>query len=218
VDLPIMSTEPPTERVRAVYERFADRYDRIVSLWDRVLSLQEARRWIASRAIGDVLEVGVGTGLNLPFYSPDIRLTGVDLSAAMLRHARRRITELEITVDLVEGDAQALPFRRDRFDTVVFGLCLCSIPDDRGAVAEGVRVLKPGGRMLVLEHVRSTSAVVRAGQRLIEPLSIRVQADHLLREPIDHLRVEGMQVDEVRRWAMGIMERAFAHKPGDDDR
>jgi SAM-dependent methyltransferase len=127
--------------------------------------------------------------------------------------ARRRASQTEIKVTLCEADAQDLPFLADQFDTVVFALCLCSIPDDRRAVAEGVRVLKRGGRILMLEHVRSTLAIVRAVQHVVEPLSVRFQADHLLGEPTDHLRAEGMHIDEVRRWALSIMARVFAHKP-----
>ena len=97
--------------------------------------------------------------------------------------------------------AQATEFPSHRFDTVVFNLCLCSIPGDRQAVAEGVRVLKPGGRMLLLEHVQSPARIVRAGQRLLEPAFIRLQADHLTREPLEHLRSEGMEIEEVHRWA-----------------
>ena len=209
-----MPSEPTTARVRTYYERFAPRYDRSVRFWDRLLSIPEGRRWVASRARGDALEIGVGTGLNLPFYGPDVRLTAVDLSAAMLSEARRRAAELGREVDLREADAQTLEFASDRFDTVLFSLCLCSIPDDRRAVAEGVRVLKPGGRMLLLEHVRSPSWVVRSGQRLIEPLTLRFQTDHLTREPLEHLRAEGMEIDEVHRWAWAIMERVSARKPG----
>jgi len=205
--------EPTTERVRSYYEGFAQRYEKSGRFWERLLSMEPGRRWVASNAKGDVLEIGVGTGMNLPFYGPDVRLTGVDLSPAMLAEARRRAGELGREVDLREGDAQALEFPADRFDTVVFSLCLCSIPDDRRAVAEGVRVLKPGGRMLLLEHVRSPSRVVRAGQRLVEPLTIRFQADHLTREPLEHLRAEGMRIGEVYRWAWGIMERVSARKP-----
>jgi ubiquinone/menaquinone biosynthesis C-methylase UbiE len=131
----------------------------------------------------------------------------------MLAEARRRASELDRAVDLREADAQSLEFPRDRFDTVVFSLCLCSIPDDRLAVAEGVRVLRPGGRLLLLEHVRSPSPVVRAGQRLFEPLAVRFQADHLTREPLEHVRAEGMQIEEVHRWGWGIMERVSARKP-----
>ncbi|HEX9311542.1 MAG TPA: methyltransferase domain-containing protein, partial [Actinomycetota bacterium] len=127
--------------------------------------------------------------------------------------AHRRVAELGREVELREGDAQALEFADDRFDTVVFSLCLCSIPDDRRAVAEGMRVLKSGGRMLLLEHVRSPSPVVRAGQRLVEPLTLRFQSDHLTREPLEHVRSEGMEIEEVHRWAWGIMERVSARKP-----
>ncbi len=175
--------------------------------------MEAERRWVASNARGDVLEIGVGTGLNLRFYGADVRLTGVDLSPAMLAEARRRAADLGREVDLREADAQALEFPDGRFDAVVFSLCLCSIPDDRRAVAEGVRVLKPGGRMLLVEHVRSPSPGVRAGQRLVEPLFLRFQADHLTREPLDHVRAEGLAIEEVHRWAWGIMERVSAGKP-----
>jgi len=195
------------------YQRLAPKYDRSLRFWERILSIPEARRWIGGQANGEVLEIGVGTGLNLPFYSPDVQLTGADLSPAMLALARQRAAELGREIDLREGDAQALQFPADSFDTVVFGLSLCSIPDDRGAVAEGVRVLKPGGRMLLLEHVRSPSPIVRAGQRLVEPLSVRFQADHLTREPLEHVRAQGMEIEELRRWAWGIMERVSARKP-----
>ena len=208
--LPVVPKELTTERVRTYWERFAPRYDRSIWFWERVLKMPEGRRWVASRASGDVLEIGVGTGLNLPLYGPDVRLTAVDLSPAMLAQARRRASVLGRDVDLREGDAQALDFDDSRFDTVVFSLCLCSIPDDRKAVAEGVRVLKPAGRILLLEHVQSPSRIVGAGQRLVDPLSLRFQADHLTREPLEHVKAEGLQIEEVHRWAWGIMERVSA--------
>jgi ubiquinone/menaquinone biosynthesis C-methylase UbiE len=144
----IVPKQPTTERVRSYYQRFAPRYERKGRFWERVLSMEPGRRWVASKATRDVLEVGIGTGMNLPFYGPDVRLTGVDLSPAMLAEARRRAADLGREVDLREADAEALEFPHGQFDTVVFSLSLCSIPDDRRAVAEGVRVLKPGGRML----------------------------------------------------------------------
>src|SRR5207245_10861896 len=105
--------------------------------WERILAIPGGRRWIGARASRDVLEIGVGTGLNLPFYGADAGVTGVDLSPAMLAQARKRAAELGRDMDLREGDAQVLEFPDERFDTVVFGLSLCSIPDDRKAVAEG---------------------------------------------------------------------------------
>jgi ubiquinone/menaquinone biosynthesis C-methylase UbiE len=209
---PLVPKDPTTDRIRAFYERLAPRYDRGMRMSERLMSVEGGRKWVTARAAGDVLEIGVGTGLNLPFYAPDVRLTGIDLSAAMLSEARKRADSLGLDMDLCEGNAEALEFSDGQFDTVIFSLCLCSIPDDRKAVAEGVRVLKSGGRLLLLEHVRSPSRVVRTGQRMIEPLTLRFQADHLTREPLTHVVNEGLEVEEVHRWAWGIMERASAVK------
>jgi ubiquinone/menaquinone biosynthesis C-methylase UbiE len=203
----------PSDRVRQYYDRLAPRYDRSIRFCDRLLSVDEGRRWVTSQATGDVLEIGVGTGLNLPLYERTLRIMGVDLSEAMLAEARARAAAIGRDVDLRQGNAEALDFPGDRFDTVVFSFCLCSIPDDRKAVAEGVRVLKPGGRVLLLEHVRSPSRVVSFGQRLAEPLALRLQADHLIREPLVHLQAESLRIESVHRWAWGIMERASARKP-----
>ncbi len=208
-----MPREPTNDTVRAYYQRLAPTYDRSLRLFERLLKIEPARRSVAAEAAGEVLEIGVGTALNLPFYGPEVRLTGVDLSPAMLALARARAAEIGREVDLREADAQRLEFPDDRFDTVVFSLCLCSIPDERRAVAEGIRVLKPGGRMLLLEHVRSPSWFVRTGQRALEPLVVRFQADHLTREPLEHLTSNAMVIDDVHRWGWGIMERVSARKP-----
>ncbi|MGH2651629.1 MAG: class I SAM-dependent methyltransferase, partial [Actinomycetota bacterium] len=94
-----------TRRVRAVYTKLAGRYDRIIRLWDRVLGLEDDRRWICSRACGDVLEIGIGTGTNLPFYPAGVRITGIDVTPAMLDVAQRRAARLHLSVDLRVGDA-----------------------------------------------------------------------------------------------------------------
>jgi ubiquinone/menaquinone biosynthesis C-methylase UbiE len=101
------------------------------------------------------------------------------------------------------------------FDTVVCTLGLCTIPDARRALTEARRVLRPGGQLLLLEHVRSPSAGVRAAQRLLDPLWVRFQADHLLREPLEHLQAEGFQVEHLERSKLGIVERIAARRAGD---
>ena len=110
------------------------------------------------------------------------------------------------------ADAQALPFPDEAFDTVVMTLLLCTIPDDHEAVAEASRVLRPCGRLLLLEHVRSPVMPVRAVQRALHPLSVRFQADHLLREPLDHLEDAGLEVERLERSKWGIVERLSARK------
>jgi ubiquinone/menaquinone biosynthesis C-methylase UbiE len=201
-----------TERVLRFYEKDAHTYDREMNFFDRLL-FAGGREWVCSRAEGEVLEIAIGTGRNLPHYPDHVRLTGIELSPAMLELARARAGELGREVDLRVGDAQALDFPDESFDTVVSTLSLCTIPDDRAAVAEGRRVLRPGGRFLLLEHVRSPLLPVRFGERLLDPLSVRFQADHLLREPLEHLHAEGFTVEQVERSKLGIVERVAARKP-----
>jgi len=207
---PVMSGE--TERVRRIYDESAGRYDRQIGFFERLL-FGGGREWVCSRARGEVLEVAVGTGRNLPFYPKEVRLTGVELSPAMLEVARARAQELGVEADLRVGDAQALPFPDDAFDTVVMMLSLCTIPDDRRAVAEASRVLKTDGHLLLLEHVRSPVLPVRAVQRVLDPLFARFQADHLLREPLDHLQDASLEVERLERSKWGIVERVSARKP-----
>jgi ubiquinone/menaquinone biosynthesis C-methylase UbiE len=201
-----------TERRRRIWEREAPRYDRMIVLWEKIL-FGEGRRWVCSRAQGEVLEVAIGTGRNLAFYPEGVRLTGIDLSPAMLDLARERARELGMEVDLREGDAQDLPFPDESFDTVVCTLSLCNIPDDRKAVTEMKRVLRPGGRLLLLDHVRAASGLGRAVQRALEVVTVRLEGDHLLRRPLEHVRAEGFRIEERERYKLGIVERLAARKP-----
>ena len=202
-----------TERVQRLYDEAAGKYDRFIGIPERVL-FGDGRRWICSQAHGEVLEIAVGTGRNLPCYPADTRVTGIDLSPAMLDVARERARERGGEIDLRVGDAQALDFRDERFDTVIFTLALCTIPNPRQAVAEARRVLRPGGRLLLLEHVRSPHRAVRMAQRLLDPLTVRFQGDHLLREPLDYAEAEGFQIEQLERSKWGIVERLVARKPG----
>lgn len=168
--------------------------------------------WVCSQAIGDVLEVGAGTGRNLAWYPPGVRLTGIDISPGMLDIARQRRDAAGLDADLRVGDAQRMEFSDHCFDTVLATLSLCSIPDDAAAVTEMARVLRPGGRLLLLEHVASPRPIVRGGQRLMEPLFVRLQGDHLLRRPEEQVAAAGLCVDQLLRSAWGITVRLAAHK------
>jgi ubiquinone/menaquinone biosynthesis C-methylase UbiE len=206
-------TAAETERVRAVQDKQAPKYDRQISFFERVL-FGDGRAWVCSQARGRVLELACGTARNLPFYPADVELTGIELSPQMLAIARQRAERLGHPADLRLGDVQALDLPDERFDTVACTLGFCTIPDTRAAAAEAFRVLRPGGQLLLLEHVRSPIAIVRAGQTLLEPLAVRFEADHLVREPMDYLPGVGFEIDEVERSKWGIVERLRAHKPG----
>jgi len=209
-----MSTAPykdrETEEAHRLWEKQARTYDLSMSLWEKVL-FRGDRAWVCSKARGAVLEIAVGTGLNLPHYPDAVRLTGIDLSEEMLDRARSRARDLGREVDLRVGDAQALEFPGDSFDTAVSTFSLCSVPDYRKAIAEMRRVLRPGGQVLLAEHVRSDKGVVRVIERILELVS---RGDHYLRQPLDGLRAEGFIIDALDRRRAGFVQRIAAHKRG----
>ena len=208
-----------TERVRRIQDKEAPRYDRNMGFFERML-FAGGREWACSQVDGAVLELAFGTGRNLPYYPADVRLTGIELSPEMLEIGKKRAEELGRDVELRIGDAQALAFEDQSFDTAIITFGLCTIPDDRGALTEAQRVLRSGGRLVLLEHVRSPSLVVRAVQRVLDPLSVRFAADHLLRDPLDYLGNVGFEIESVERLKWGIVERVVARKPEvrDDER
>jgi ubiquinone/menaquinone biosynthesis C-methylase UbiE len=201
------------DRLRRYWDRHSRYYDRSIGFFDRI-AFGESRAWICSHATGDVLEVAIGTGLNLPHYPSEVRLTGVDWSPAMLAQARRRAKQLGRTVTLGQGDAESLAFLDGSFDTVVCTLSLCAIPDDRRAVAEMIRVLRPGGRLLLLDHVAGSAGPVRAIQRLLELVTVPLGGEHLLRRPLQHVQTAGLEIERHDRFKLGIVERLTARKPG----
>lgn len=200
------------QRLQRLWDKQAGRYDRQMDFWERRL-FGDTREWVCRQASGAVLEVAIGTGLNLEHYPDRIQLTGVDLSPAMLALARRRADRLGRGVDLREGDAQRLDFPDAAFDTVVCTFSLCSIPDDRRSVAEMVRVLRPGGRLLLADHVASTAWPVRALQWLMERVTVPFAEEHFRRRQIGHVRDAGLAIEQHERFKLGLIERLTARKP-----
>jgi ubiquinone/menaquinone biosynthesis C-methylase UbiE len=201
-----------TERIRRIYDRSAGRSSSAPPSGNRAV------RWLCSQAEGETLEIGIGRGRTLPFYSPHVRLSAIELSGASLAIAAKHARDLGLGVSFLEGDAAALPYPDAHFDTVVFCMVLCTIPDDRGAVAEAARVLRPGGRLLLLEHVRSPNTLLRGLERLFDPISVRRMGDHLVREPLEHVLAAGLEVEFLRRGWFGVEERLIARKPESSDR
>jgi len=177
--------------------------------------LGRGREWATALARGDVLELAVGTGLNLPAYSTSTRVLGVDLSEQMVSMARERIVEhgLGDRARVAVGDVQALDLSNESFDTVVSTYTFCTIPEPQAAAREAFRALRPGGRFLLVEHGRSVNRVVYTAQRALDPLFVRFQADHITRDPVPYVEETGFHVDEVHRNTMGIVFRVAATKP-----
>ncbi len=207
-----MASTGERDRLRRYWDRHSRSYDRDMRFFDRI-AFGQSRAWICAQATGDVLEVAIGTALNLPYYPAEVRLTGIEWSPAMLAHARRRAEQLGRAVTLREGDAQALPFPDGSFDTVVCTLSLCAIRDDQRAVGEMIRVLRPGGRLLLLDHVAGSAWPVRAVQRLLELVTVPIGGEHFLRRPLRHVQAAGLDIECHDRFKLGIVERLTARKP-----
>jgi ubiquinone/menaquinone biosynthesis C-methylase UbiE len=206
-----MARSPNLDRLRRQWDRRSAGYDKWMDRAERLFG--DTRAWVCEQATGEVLEVAVGTGLNLGLYPEQTTVTGIDLSPAMLDRARKRAAELGREVDLRVGDAQRLEFENASFDTVVCTFGLCAVPDDRGVVDEMVRVLRPGGLLLLADHVVSTSAPIRAFQSLLELYSVRVENEHFRRRPIEHVMAAGLAILRHDRFRKGIVERLAARKP-----
>lgn len=163
--------------------------------------------------VGKVLEVGIGTGATMRHYRAGVELTGIDLSPGMLSVARTNAARLGLDADLREMDAERLEFADHSFDAVVFTLCLCTIPDPETAIREGMRVCRPGGRMIFLEHVRSNLAPVVALQWLISLVTVPTQNDHWNRPTSELVRACGVRVTSERRWLLGIFDLLIGEAP-----
>ena len=199
---------------RRVYAKEAPKYDREADLIERWLFGTEHRGWACSQATGDTLEVAIGTGLNLPHYPERVRLMGIDLSPEMLALAEARGKELGRRLRLTEGDAQDLPFADGSFDTVVCTYALCSVPDDAAAIAEMHRVLKPGGRLILVDHIRSSVMPIFWLQWLYEFIPRRTKGEYATRRPSVHVLAPDFQIQSRDRLRAGIIERLAAVKPG----
>jgi ubiquinone/menaquinone biosynthesis C-methylase UbiE len=204
--------ETLTAKQRRVWDKSAPSYDKQIAFFERIW-FGGGREWLGERARGRVLEVAIGTGRNLAHYPAAVTVTGIELSSAMLGIARSRAAELGIDANLVEGDAQALPFEDNSFDTVVCALSLCSIPDPAAAINEMKRVLVPGGRLLLLDHIGSTWPPIYAGQWLLGQLTRRSAGEHFTRRQLPLVRAAGFQIAETERLKAGSIERIHAVKP-----
>jgi ubiquinone/menaquinone biosynthesis C-methylase UbiE len=210
--MPSQVSDKRAARLRRYWDNHARNYDKQIAFWERRL-FADGRQWVCAQAEGDVLEVAIGTGRNLPHYPEGVRLTGIEFSPGMLELARRQAERLGLDVDLRLGDAQALDFPDASFDTVVCTLSLCAIPDERQAVAEMRRVLRPGGRLLLLDHVAAAPRWVRAIQWLLERVTIPLGEEHLLRRPLLVVQAKGFEIQRRERAKLGIVERLAARKP-----
>lgn len=179
---------------------FAAVYDRMSAASERD-GLRAHRIALLTDATGDVLEVGGGTGANLPFYGDRVRsLTITEPEKPMVRRLERRIRDLSSDAKLLRAPAEDLPFEDASFDVVVSTLVLCTVDDQPRALRELRRVLRPGGRLLFMEHVRSDDPKLARWQDRMLPLNVRIACGcHCNRPTLDSIRGAGFELTRLER-------------------
>ena len=196
----IATNEAPTKSDSGVTATIQHRYDRQAALYD----LREApmelfvgrwrrRLWRQIPPGSRVLEVGVGTGKNMRHYPPGASVTAVDFSPKMLARAVRRARRLRIDVELALMDAQAMAFRDGAFDVIVATCVFCSVPDPLRGLREVARVLRPDGRVLLLEHMRSRLPVLGRCMDWLNPLSVWLQGVNINRDTLGNVEKAGLR-------------------------
>lgn len=215
-----LSARAPAKRIDdAATALTKRRYDRIAPIYDALEWMMElrARRWRRELwALADgarILEVGVGTGKNLRYHPKEAELVAIDISPRMLQRAEARAAKLESEATLMIADAQALPFEDSCFDTVVSTFVFCSVPDPLIGLREARRVLKPGGQLLLLEHVMSEMVILRTLMRWMDPLTVRIWGAHVNRPTVQNVRNAGFLDVAVTRRSLDIVKQIVARAP-----
>ncbi len=199
-------------------ETIRHRYNRIAPIYNLLDAVMEARMFkkertaLVQQASGAILEVGVGTGKNLPHYHKDADLYGIDFSPRMLAKAEHIARDLNTSVHLLEMDVQALAFADNSFDCVVTTCVFCSVPDPIKGLAEIHRVLKPGGQLLMLEHVRSDGAVKGKLMDWLNFIPVHLYGANINRRTLDNLHEAGFnRIESSNAWS-DILKRIRAVK------
>ncbi|MBP2280078.1 ubiquinone/menaquinone biosynthesis C-methylase UbiE [Psychrobacter sp. PL15] len=180
------------------YERYV--LPKMIDLACGTSGVMEARSKIVPQAIGEVLEIGIGSGLNLPFYDPKkvSSIVGIDPAAQMQALGRQRAAAISIPVEMVAADVQGIHAETDRFDTIVITFTLCSISDPISALQEMGRLLKPGGRLLFCEHGLAPDSSVERWQHRLTPLWKPLAGGcHLNRDIPALIEASGFIVEEL---------------------
>lgn len=196
------------------------RYDRQASLYDlknwpvERLGLGRLRKRLWDQVKpGNILEVGVGTGANFPFYPAGAEITGIDLSDRLLEKAVARAEKLNLKVKLMQMDVEKLEFPDNSFDAVVATCVFCSVPDPVQGLREVKRVLKKEGRAFFLEHMRRDTPIAGAIMDLLNPLVVRMMGANINRKTLTNVILAGLEIESVESFFFDIVKLIVA-RPG----
>jgi len=202
----VRAEDKATQIAKRRYNRIAPVYDLMEGLGERS-RYSKWRKLLWSRVEGPrILEVGVGTGKSFSCYPAGAEITAVDFSDRMLKRAQDRASEQKVEVRLQQMDVQDLEFEGNTFDTVVASFVFCSVPDPVRGLMEIERVCKPGGKVVLLEHVLSANRVLGWLMNLANPLVVRMVGANMNRRTVDNVIKSGLVVEQVTDLGAGIFK------------
>ncbi len=195
------------------------RYNRIAPLYDLMEGLVERSRYSKWRELlwskvegHHILEIGVGTGKNFPYYPSDAEITAVDFSDKMLKRAKARANKQNLKVRLQQMDVQNLDFEDNTFDTMVASFVFCSVPDPIRGLREVERVCKFGGKVVLLEHVLSANRILGWFMNLANPLVVRMIGANINRRTVNNVFKSSLVIEQVTDLGAGIIKLIEARK------
>lgn len=196
-------------RIKDKYNKMARSYDAVI---DRLIPGAWRRR-AAGFAYGSVLEVGIGTGSNLSYYSTECQeILGVDLSCEMLRRAIEKKSLCKVPVHLKMMDVQKMSLESEIFDSVLASFVFCNVPDPEQALLECCRVLKPGGRLILLEHMSSDKMMLKRLMNWLDPLTMKLLGDHINRNTLSLVVATGFNTHVVENLFGDIVRLIVAER------
>ncbi len=214
--------ERATALTRARYQRLSGIYDLMEGIAEKRYRSWREKLWslvdghAPSEADGPrVLEVGVGTGKNMPYWPRGLQVTAIDLTPGMLENACRRARELGLRADLEIGDAQALDFPDASFDAAVATFVFCSVPNPVLGLCELARVVRPGGQVFLLEHVRLGHPMLGPLMDTLNPLVVQLIGANINRRTVVNVWASGLQVESVEDLGLGGMFKLIHARAGD---
>ena len=184
------------------------RYGRIAPIYDLMEVLPELRYRSWRKRFWEVvggelsrgshlLEVGVGTGKNMPYWPQEIQFTAIDLTPGMVARARQRAAKLGVEAEITEGDAQSLQFLDDSFDAAAATFVFCSVPDPVLGLQELARVVRPGGSIFLMEHVRSTDPIMGKLMDLVNPIVRNLMGPNINRDTVENVKRANLAISNV---------------------
>lgn len=185
-----------TDKIKHRYDRIAPLFNVMENMMQDMIPHEFIEKAFSS-LYGNVLEVGVGTGKNFPYYPQGCKLTAIDFSPKMLEIAKKNIYKAKVPVTLLEMDAQHMDFPDNTFDCVINTCVFCSVPDPIKGLKEIKRVCKTGGTIIMIEHVRSENAVLGKFMDILNPLVVNIIGANINRNTIQNIKNSGINIREV---------------------